>query len=216
MSTTTWPPAEGLCSPTVSRKDAVFSIYASTTISASAASVLETVLNVSSYPQWNTFIPKASITSQPADSDSPDDHSHMQVGSIMTFHAVMNSSKPQSATETSLQVTDISTPEKKSTYISQETLDSEPAYTADLDKVYRVCWKSYGGFASRGLRSERFHEIIVKSENECEVRTWEVMGGALANVVKWMYHKTLQQKFRLWVDDLKKYCEGGQAVPSTQ
>ncbi|KJX92997.1 hypothetical protein TI39_contig4463g00001 [Zymoseptoria brevis] len=213
---TTWPPTEGLCSPTVSRKDAVFSIYASTTISASAASVLETVLNVDSYPQWNTFIPKASITSQPPSSDSPHDLSHMQTGSIMTFHAVMNSSKPQSATETSLQVTDISTPEKKSTYIDQETLDSEPAYTADLGKVYRVCWKSYGGFASRGLRSERFHEVIVKSENECEVRTWEVMGGALANVVKWMYHKTLQQKFQLWVDDLKKYCEGGQAASSEQ
>jgi hypothetical protein len=34
------------------------------------------------------------------------------------------------------------------------------------------------------------------------------MGGPLANVVKWMYNKTLQQKFQLWVDDLKKYCEG--------
>jgi hypothetical protein len=204
----TWPPKEGLCSPTVPRFAAVFSISASTSISAPAAFVLEVVLNVAEYPKWNTFIPKAQITSQPASAEDPSDMSRMQVGSILDFYAVMDAKKPDNTTQTGLQVSDISTPERKSLYIDAATLEKDAAYSADLDKVYRVSWKSHGGFVTRGLKSERFHEIIVTGENECEVRTWEVMGGPLANVVKWMYNKTLQQKFQLWVDDLKKYCEG--------
>jgi hypothetical protein len=202
-----WPPAEGLCSPTVSRNDAVLSLFASATISAPAASVFDAVLHVAEYDKWNTFIPKAHITSQPSSNGDPNDRSRMQIGSIMDFYAVMDAKKPQKTQQTGLQVSDISTPDRKSQYIDQATLDSDPAYMADLDKVYRVSWKSHGGFVSRGLQTERFHEIIVLSDNECEVRTWEVMGGPLANMVKWMYSKTLQQKFQLWVDDLKKHCE---------
>lgn len=59
----------------------------------------------------------------------------------------------------------------------------------------------------RGLRGERFHEIIVTGENQCEVRTWECMGGVLARAVKWMYASTLQQRFKEWCEDLKRASE---------
>ena len=58
-----------------------------------------------------------------------------------------------------------------------------------------------------GLKTERFHEIIVLGDEECEVRTWECMGGVLAKTVKWMYGKTLEGKFADWVRDLKQYSE---------
>ena len=60
---------------------------------------------------------------------------------------------------------------------------------------------------ARGLRTERFHEIILRGEQECEVRTWEVMGGVLARTVKWLYQDTLDKKFKLWCEDLKKVSE---------
>ena len=60
---------------------------------------------------------------------------------------------------------------------------------------------------ARGLRSERFHEVIVLGQEECEVRTWECLGGVLARTVKWFYGGTLMEKFGLWVKDLKECCE---------
>lgn len=56
-----------------------------------------------------------------------------------------------------------------------------------------------------GLRTERFHEVIILAEDQCEVRTWECFEGLLAWTVKWLYGETLMKKFAGWVRDLK--CE---------
>lgn len=125
----------------------------------------------------------------------------------MMLHPIMDASKPEKDTPTQLRITDISTPDLPSSYISQQVLDEDPGYTSDLSKVYRIGWKGEGGFVSMGLHTERFHEIIVVDDENCEVRTWEVMGGILARTVKWMFKKTLEEKFELWCSDLKKVSE---------
>lgn len=215
-TSSTWPPSSGLGTPTVPHKDRVFQVSATTKINAPAAHVFEAVLKVGDYKDWNTFCPEVRILKQPPSApdapsenepDDVNDSSRMRVGTIMQFMVIMDAGKPNKTTPTELEVTDISTPEKPTEYIDAGTREKEPSYTADLSKVYRVSWKSHGGFVSRGLRTERFHEIIVLGENECEMRTWEVMGGMLAYTVKWTFQKTLDEKFRLWGDDLKKYCE---------
>jgi hypothetical protein len=211
-SSTTWPPSKGVTTPTVPRKDAVLPIYASTTINAPASTVLDAVLQVGEYPKWNTFVPRAQIVKQP-DSDAPESSS-MRQGAIMNFDVVMDASKPTKYTPTGLLVTDICTPDAPTEYIDEE-MRKDPTFTADLNQVYRVSWASHGGFVSMGLRSERFHEIIPTGDNQCEVRTWEVMGGVLAYTVKWMFSSTLQQKFKLWCDDLKKWCEEKHAAGAT-
>ncbi|KAK3075483.1 hypothetical protein LTR53_001191 [Teratosphaeriaceae sp. CCFEE 6253] len=191
-----WPPATGLSTPSVPRPDVVLPLHASTLIHAPADRVFAAVLRVADYNLWNTFCPRV---------DSPS--ATLSNGDSFTFHVIMNSSKPGSLTATGLKVTDVSTPEQISGYIPRETLSGDGSFTADLGKVYRVAWASEGGFVSRGLRSERFHEVIVSGKNECEVRTWECMGGPLAYTVKWLYKQTLLDKFQLWCEDLKKYCE---------
>ncbi|KAK5689966.1 hypothetical protein LTR17_026092 [Elasticomyces elasticus] len=198
-SSTTWPPKAGLSTVNVPRKDGILPVYASIRINAPAQDVFAVLLNVSDYGKWNTFCPEVKIQGQ--------DTQKLQPDTPFTFYVVMNSSKPDSRTETGLRVSDISTPSSPSTYVSQSTLETDGSWTADLQKTYRVAWKSEGGFVAKGLRSERFHEVIVLGENECEVRTWEVMGGVLAHTVKWMYKQTLMDKFELWCKDLKKYCE---------
>ncbi|KXT15883.1 hypothetical protein AC579_5523 [Pseudocercospora musae] len=184
MSQTTppWPPSNGLCSPTVPRQDAVFRLSHSLTIAAPASEVFEHVLHVADYEKWNTWVPHAKIVQQP---NSEHHFTHLRPGSIFEFYVIMDAAKPSKTTTTGLMVTDISTP-------------AQPT---------EVSWKTHGGFASRGLRSERFHEVIARAENQCEVRTWEVMGGFLAYTVKWMFQKTLDEKFKLWCEDLKKYSE---------
>ncbi|KAK0250781.1 Target of rapamycin complex 1 subunit kog1 [Friedmanniomyces endolithicus] len=209
-----WPPSAGLSTVNVPRKDAILPVFASIRIQAPAHLVFDALLRVSDYEKWNTFCPRATIQTQSqAEGDqgggqpqsSPPEM--LRLGTSFTFYVVMSSAKPESTTETGLRVSDFSTPDHPSTYIPQATLDSDGTYTADLRKVYRIAWKTEGGFVARGLRSERFHEVIAVGADKCEVRTWEVMGGVLAHTVKWMYKQTLMEKFRLWCSDLKKYCE---------
>ena len=121
----------------------------------------------------------------------------------------MDPSKPHKEAPTNLVVTDVSTPEKQSNYISRETLESDGSFTPNLNIVYRVSWGGDGRLFSMVLKSERFHEIIITKENECEVRTWEVMGGLLARTVSWLYKDTLKERFEDWNADLKKFCENG-------
>ncbi len=119
----------------------------------------------------------------------------------------MDANHPSKVTDTQLRVTDLSMPEDPSTYIPQDILDSEPSYSADVSQVYRIAWTTEGGFVARGLRSERFHEIIPLGENECEVRTWECQGGVLARAVKFYYKEVLKKKFAEWCGDLKREAE---------
>ncbi|KAK3674264.1 hypothetical protein LTR78_005733 [Recurvomyces mirabilis] len=205
-----WPPAKGLSTVQIPRSDTILQMYASKKINAPGQRVLDAVLDVSNYNKWNTFCPEAKIEVQPPGGGREGgaaDFRKMKLGSIMTFQVVMDASKSNNKTATGLKVTDISTPSHPSDYVPASTRESDSSFYSDLSKLYRVCWKTEGGFVSRGLRGERFHEIIVVGENECEVRTWECQGGILARTVKWMFQKTLMEKFDLWLADLKGYCE---------
>lgn len=203
-----WPPANGLNTINVPRKDAILTVYGSTCINAPAPLVFDKVLDIAKYECWNRFCPKVVVHAQPpADGEEQTSSDRLRIGTNFTLYAIMNAADPSSPTPTQLKVTDISTPELPSTYVPQDILESDDSFSADLQKVYRVSWKCEGGFVSRGLRTERFHEIIVSGEDSCVVRTWECQGGILARTVKWMYRKTLMEKFQMWVDDLKVYCE---------
>lgn len=200
-----WPPAKGLSTVIVSRENAILTSVASTIINAPASLVFDVVCETSKYPEWNTFVPQVTIHSQPE--KTPSESTALVTGTSFTYHVIMDSSKPNKEQPTQLLVTDVSTPEKPSSYIPQDILANDGTYVEDLRSVYRISWKSEGGFVSRGLQTERFHEIIITGDDSCEVRTWEIMGGLLARTVKWFYAKTLMDKFELWCQELKKHSE---------
>jgi len=204
-----WPPTSGLTTKIVSRKDTILPISASLRIPAPAAVVWSVLLDTSTYPLWNTFCPRVTIHSQPEGVDPKDPTLHLSTS--FTFHIVMDKSKPTKVTDTQLRVTDFSTPQNPSDYIPMAVLKSEPSFSSDLGHVYRIAWTTEGGFVARGLKTERFHEIIPILDGqggvECEVRTWECQGGPLARAVKYMFKETLQKKFMEWCEDLKKEAE---------
>jgi Polyketide cyclase / dehydrase and lipid transport len=204
-SSDSWPPTDGLSTIAVPRADAILTTSASCRVNAPASVVFDAVRDVGQYSSWNTFVPQVTIHSQP--DGVPSDSQILQLGTSFTFHVIMDASKPKKETPTQLRITDVSTPENPSTYISQDVLDKDSSYCDDLKKVYRIGWSTEGGFVARGLRTERFHEIIVINDNECEVRTWENQGNLLARTVKWLFQKVLVEKFQGWCDELKKYCE---------
>ena len=207
-----WPPPQGstsgLSTPTVPRKDVILPLASSTRISAPASTVFANILDTSTYLQWSSFVPKVSIHSQPSSVDRASKILHKDT--LFTFHVILDQKKPDKESPTKLRITDISTPDEQSDYVPRDVLeDPQSGYESNLGKVYRVAWKGEGGYQARGLRTERFHEVIVLGENECEVRTWELMGGLIARTVKWMYGKTLQERFGDWCRELKWFCEGG-------
>lgn len=209
MSDSTWPPKD-VSTPTISHNDGVMAITGSTIIDAPASFIFDVVTDTSTYSEWCTFV-KVVVDKQPEgenDSNQTQD-TKLQLGTKFTFFAAMTAKQENTkANPTRLIVSDISTPSHVSSYIPSSVLTSSPTYTSDLSSVYRVAWKvDKVDLMSRGLNSERFHEIIVRGEERCEVRTWEVMGGVLAYAVKWIYKKTLDQKFVEWCADLKGYGE---------
>ncbi|KAL2042187.1 hypothetical protein N7G274_005375 [Stereocaulon virgatum] len=201
-----WPPANGLTTQRVPRLNVILPIHASTTVAAPASLVWSTLRDLSDFPTWNTFCPSATIHSQPKDA-AESEANLLHLDTSFTFNVIMDASKPSKITPTQLRVTDFSTPDAQSGYIPADVLKVDGTYEADLGKVYRIAWSTEGGFVARGLRSERFHEIIVLGENQCEVRTWECQGGVLARAVKYYYKDTLMKKFAEWCEDLKRESE---------
>jgi len=200
-----WPPPEGLSTVIVPRGDAILTNIGTATVAAPAPFVFAIVRATADYPTWNTFVPRVTIHSQPK--DVPADSTTLEAGTSMTFHAVMDAAKPDKTHATQLRVTDVSTPALPSYYVPCTALDQDGSYTTFLNCVYRISWASEGGLVARGLKTERFHEVIVVDGVNCVVRTWENHGGVLARTVRWLYQETLRVKFQEWCDDLKKYAE---------
>ena len=119
----------------------------------------------------------------------------------------MDEKKPDSVTDTRLQVTDYSTPEEQSGYIPEDLLENDGSFEKDQGRVYRVAWTVTGAFVSRGLSAERFHEIIDLGEQGCEVRTWENQSGIVARLVKLTVKDVLQAKFEQYCRELKMEAE---------
>jgi hypothetical protein len=199
-------PPNGPTTPRVPRESTILPTCASATISAPASLVWSILLDTSKYPNWNSFCPHVTIHSQPPDVDKSDTNLHFNTS--LTFHVVMDNAKPNNVTDTQLRITDISTPDAPSSYIPQDVLNMDESYSSDLRKVYRIAWTTEGNFVARGLRTERFHEIIPLGDgSECEVRTWECQGGILARAVKFYYKDVLKRKFAVWCEDLKREAE---------
>ena len=201
-----WPPPNGLTSIIVPRSSTILSMHGSAHISAPASLVFSIILDTSTYPTWNTFCPRVTIHSQPRNVPS-DAQQILHKDTSLTFHVVMDASKPHSVTDISLRVTDVSTPEAQSGYVPKEVLEGDGTFERDLARVYSVAWTAEGSFLWRGLKCERWHEIREISERECEVRTWECQGGVLARVVKYMFKDVLQRKFQNWCVELKREAE---------
>ena len=190
----------------VPKSSIVFTIHGQTTITAPATLIWSVLRDTAAYPSWNSFCPDVIINGQPSNIRNGE-HKLLHKDTHFTFRVVMNSAKPNSKVDSAERVTDISTPEQPSSYVSEDTLKEDGSFESDLGRVWRIAWTTEGGFAARGLKAERFNEIIDLGDGRCEYRSWECQGGLLARTVKWFYEKTLQERFGTWCEDLKRECE---------
>ncbi|KAJ5555147.1 hypothetical protein N7535_007590 [Penicillium sp. DV-2018c] len=212
--------------PTITPSEATLHMGSSTTISAPSSAVWAALTNTSTWPTWNSFVPRVTVRSQPtqptttttaptptppSSQPNPAQPEHpsppqelspiLQEGTKFTLHVRMDptstSAKPQAAADTHCVVTECRAP------------------NAETGEVGRIVWvvdnDAPGSFSASLLRAERVHEIK-DVEGGTEVRNWEAQVGWLVYVVRWMYKARLQANFELWVSDLKGFVEGNGEV----
>ncbi|KAJ5766907.1 uncharacterized protein N7511_004523 [Penicillium nucicola] len=185
--------------PTITPEAAVLHIGSSTFIDAPAAKVWETLTNTSTWPAWNSFVPRVTIRSQPsnttnATNDTTDLSPVFQKDTRFILHVRMDptstSEKPQASTDVYGRVTESTAP------------------NAETGENGRIVWgvdpDAPGAYSPSMLKAERVHEVTAV-EGGTEVRNWEAQTGWLVYIVKVMYKERLRANFQLWVDDLTRY-----------
>lgn len=112
------------------------------------------------------------------------------------------SAKPQAAQDVQLVVTECVAPNPES------RTPGRIVWITDYDAA--------GSLPRALLAAERVHEVtdVEVGEGEgrsvgTEVRNWEAQVGWAVYAVKWLYGKRLQSLFEGWVDDLRRFVEGG-------
>lgn len=209
MTTITNPTNADRDTPNLLASSATFQVGSSIFIAAPSSKVWAALTDTSTWPSWNSFVPRVTIRSQP-DTRSDNDHNDtstlspvLQLGTRLTFHVRMDpdSSQRQAATDIHLVITEYVPPD------------------AAKGTTGRICWALdfdvRGAMGPSLLKAERVHELkdveITEGENVLrgtEVRNWECQAGWLVYVVKWMYGGKIRRNFELWVQDLKNYVEG--------
>ena len=168
-----------------SQSGAAFTVRATTTINARPQPVLDALLDTSTWPQWNNFVPRATI------SDTSKDTHRLHPGTLFTEHVDMAGRGRSTIVKMRLLMT---------------ALDElhEPAR-----RGYKVVWLGKG-YPDWALRSERVHEIY---EGEGErgdtvYNVYETFSGPLAWAVKYFVGGTLVKRFGQWNGELKAFVEG--------
>lgn len=165
----------------------LFAILSEITIDSSPSDTLDALLDLASYPKWNTFVPRATIISTPSSSSTNELDTRLQVGTAVNFDVYMKG-PGTTRRDTPILVT-----------IVEELNDGRNGY--------RVAWKALG-YSAWVLRSERVQEIVDLSSGKTQYKTWETFGGPLAYVLRALYKEDLILRFRDWSNDLKGYVEG--------
>lgn len=160
-----------------------FTIRSSFNITAPPDTVFAVLRDHSKWPEWNRFVRKVTINSDPA-------ATAIEKGTAMTFDVHMDPTDPDSAPlKTGMLVTIL-----------------EPYKIEGKRKGWRIAWKA-ASYPSWVLRSERVQEFVDDGHGNTEYTCWETMYGPLAHVVRSIVGSKLEKAFQCWGEDLKKRAE---------
>ena len=166
-----------------------FSVRAFARIRAAPDAVLDCLLETSSYPVWNRFVP--GITFPHASTSDPRSlNSRLGVGSQFVEHVDMyGNGQPSGLVKMKLLMT------------TMEELGQ------GTGPGYKVVWLGQG-YPDWALRSERVHNIVQLEGGISTYEVWETFSGPLACLVRLFVGKTLVKRFKQWNQELKLHAQG--------
>lgn len=193
-----------------------FSVISALHIAAPPDVAFTTLLEHSTWPEWNRFVRRVTVSSAPPPAAEPssdacaletaiakdDGKRYIKKGTLMTFQVHLDPDNEKSYTKQNMEVTLL------------EPFDAQNK----KKKGWRVAWK---GTSIPGLllRTERVQEFVDDGQGGTEYTCWETMYGPLAPVVRMTTGKSLEKGFEAWGVDLKGRAEkiakeggGGAAV----
>ncbi|KAJ5692521.1 hypothetical protein N7462_001944 [Penicillium macrosclerotiorum] len=199
MATITDPTNSTRATPNIAAADAVCHLGSSAFIAAPSTQVWAALLDTSTWPSWNTFVPRVTIRSHPDSTDDAPLSPVLRRGTRMIFHVRMDptSPKPQAARDVFLTVTEFTAP--------------NPSTQTPGRIVWVIDGDVAGAMPQMLLNAEREHEVVDMEQDGqagTMVRNWELQVGWMVYMIKWTMGAKLQANFELWVSDLKKYVEG--------
>lgn len=165
-----------------------FSFRTELRIKAPAAKVWEILIDTSTWPEWNSFIPLAEDLD--VGPGAPEDGPRIfSLGSRRRFHANMGG--------------------KTSIIMQKVTKFETPDDNANGPRIYRICWSSQGypDFIFNTNRWNEVEEVNGDQGPECIYRTGEDQHGPLAYVVKLAVGKQVEKGLQDWANDLKAIAE---------
>lgn len=170
-----------------SQGGSAFTVTATAIISAQTDAVLDALLDTSTWPRWNNFVPRASLTQASASSDNS---SRLHAGTSFTEHVDMAGRGRSTIVKMKLLMT------------TCDAMDEPQRHGS------RVVWLGKG-YPSWLLRSERVHEIYqTEKGGETTYYVYETFSGPLAFAVKFFVGSTLVKRFQQWNGELKNFVEG--------
>lgn len=170
-----------------SQSGASFTVRATTTINTRPQPVLDALLKTSTWPEWNNFVPRASL-SNPSTKDS-DDPSRLHPGTLFTEHVDMAGRGRSTIVKMKLLMT---------------TLDE---MNGSERRGFKVVWLGKG-YPDWALRSERVHEVYEDDRGKTVYDVYETFSGPLAWAVKFFVGNALVKRFGQWNGELKAFVEG--------
>ncbi|KAF2020121.1 hypothetical protein BU24DRAFT_419692 [Aaosphaeria arxii CBS 175.79] len=167
---------------------AVISVKTQVTIKAPAREVWETLIDTSTWPQWNSFIPKAEIVNkqeQPPEGEPQ----YWKMDQQRKFTAIVAGMKQHP--------------------MQKVVAFEEPDPSATGPKAYRICWavQGYPHFLLNTYRFNEINEVEEEGETYCIYRTGEEQFGPLAHVIKRTIGGQIENGIKAWAEDLKKFME---------
>ena len=162
---------------------AAFTVRAIATIGAQPQEVLDTLLDTSTWPHWNNFVPRASL------SNAPEDATQLRPGILFTEHVDMAG-------------------RGRSTIVKMKLLQTSLDNLEDPERSgYKAVWLGKG-YPDWALRSERVHLIYKAARSDkTTYEVYETFSGPLAWFVKIFVGKTLVKRFGQWNSELKDFME---------
>lgn len=165
---------------------AAFTVTVTATVKAQPQAILDALLDVSTWPQWNNFVPRASLADLPKDSENAQ---RLRPGVLFVEHVDMAG-------------------RGRSTIVKMKLLMTSCDEIAGADRRgFKVVWLGKG-YPSWALRTERVHEIYQTDEGEdTTYHVFETFSGPLAFLVKLCVGRTLVKRFAQWNGELKRFIE---------
>lgn len=176
----------------------VFSPTASAHIAAPPDKVFALLIDRTTWPRWNDFIPRADLISSSSPNPNANSDNLLHPGQTLHFHVRARlfgalRAVPGGSTE-------------------RVNMLSTPADGNGEHGVWRVGWTQSAAVMPAWLmRTQRVNEVVVDGREgaECVYRTYMTFEGPVAYLVKWLSGWMVQEGLVMWAEGLKREAERG-------